>query len=191
MTVTADLRAVTNSIATYSNDLADTVERNFDQAARSVRLAVHTTPWIPTSIKATLPPLPPPSQQPHSTSFPLSYLAWLHDWVNQHHGLTAAAVAFVGTSTFFAWRQRRRWVRRTRRRACRAANGAKTELVVLAGSPFSPLVRALAVELERKGFLVYVPVSSMEEEGAVAEWRVADVHALSFDLASVGIPFSG
>ena len=72
-----------------------------------------------------------------------------------------------------------------RRRARRTTKGAKTELVVLAGSPYSPMTRSLALDLEHRGFIVYIPVGSLEEEGAVAELRAPDIHSLNFDITSV------
>ena len=74
---------------------------------------------------------------------------------------------------------------RRKRRARRTHKGAKTELVVLAGSPFSPLTQSLALDLEYRGFIVYIPVGSLEEETAVIELRAPDVHSLNFDITNV------
>ena len=105
--------------------------------------------------------------------------------MDRNRALTAAIVVFIGTSAFLVWHHRR--LRRRTRRARRAPNGAKTELVVLAGSPHSPLTKSLALDLERKGFLVYIPVGSLEEEAAIADLRggAPDVHPLNFDITSV------
>lgn len=43
-----------------------------------------------------------------------------------------------------------------RRRASRLANGARTNVVVIVGSPLEPLVRIIANDLEKRGFIVYI-----------------------------------
>jgi len=64
-------------------------------------------------------------------------------------------------------------------------NGARKEVVVLAGPPHSPLTKTLAIDLERKGFIVYVLVSSKEEEEIVRREERADVKPLWFDVSEV------
>ena len=59
------------------------------------------------------------------------------------------------------------------------------ELVILAGSPYSPITKSIAHDLERKGFLVYIPVGTLEEEAAVAEVWATDIRSLNFDITSV------
>lgn len=103
--------------------------------------------------------------------------------MNDNRALTAAVIAFVGTGTYLVLRRQRLDGRK--RRAKRGTNGAKTELVVLAGSPYSTNTKSIALDLERRGFLVYIPVGSLEEEQAIAELRVPDVHSLNFDITSV------
>ena len=74
-----------------------------------------------------------------------------------------------------------------RRKARRATSGAKTEVVVLAGSPYAQITKSVALDLEKRGFLVYIPVSTLEEESAVAELRITNIHALNFDITSVSL----
>ena len=64
-------------------------------------------------------------------------------------------------------------------------NGAKTEVVILAGSPYSDLTRSTALDLERRGFIVYIPVGSLDEESKIADMRVSDIRSLNFDISSV------
>ena len=97
--------------------------------------------------------------------------------------MTAAVIAFVGTGAFIVWRRRR--ADRAKRRAKRAKNGARTEVVVLAGSPHSPLTRAMSLELERRGFIIYIPVNSVTEEQVVQGESRADIRALNLDITSV------
>ena len=175
-----DLKDLNQNLGAFSNDLADRVERDFNLAADSIRAAAQHAPWLPEAIR---PPPPPPRSACCAAAPSLGYLGRLQCWVNRNRALTAALLAFVGTGTFLVWRRRR--LLRQRRRARRAPNGAKTELVVLAGSPFVPLTRSLALDLERRGFLVHIPVGSPEEEAAVLEYRGSDIRPLNFDVTSV------
>ncbi len=105
------------------------------------------------------------------------------DWILEHRAATAAVVAFIGTGAFIIWRRRRSG--RAKRRAKRARNGARTEVVILAGSPHSPLTRTLSLDLERRGFIVYIPVSNKSEERLVQAESRNDIKPLSLDITSV------
>ena len=174
-----ELRRYSRGFGDVSNDFADKIERNFNGAAETIRQSIYSASWIPDSIK---PPTPPPKRCPVH----LSYLQRVGMWMDRNRALTAAIIAFLGTGTLLIWRHKR--LQRQKRRARRALNGAKTELVVLAGSPYSPITKSLALDLERKGFLVYIPVGTFEEEAAVSGLRAPDVHSLNFDITSVSAP---
>lgn len=52
------------------------------------------------------------------------------------------------------------------------------------------MTRAIAADLERRGYIVYVIVSSADEEQIVKSENRADIHALWLDLTTVsGSPF--
>ena len=72
-----------------------------------------------------------------------------------------------------------------KRRAKRASGGEKIEVIVLAGSPYSPFASLLASDLDRRGFIVYITVSTQAEEEAVKSLRAKDVRPLFFELTSV------
>jgi hypothetical protein len=127
-------------------------------------------------------PLPPPPK-PVPRVIRRSVFGGLVRWIDQNRAITAAIVGFIGTGTFLILYHKRQ--QRKKRRAKRNANGAKTELVVLAGSPFSQTTKAIAADLEKRGFLVYITVGSLEEEAAVAELNLPDVRSLNFDITSV------
>jgi NAD(P)-dependent dehydrogenase (short-subunit alcohol dehydrogenase family) len=109
-----------------------------------------------------------------------AYLARLQAWVNRNRALTAALVAFFGTGGFLLWRESRK--HKKKRRARRASNGARREVVVIAGSPSSPIVKSLSLDLERRGFIVYVVCTDMEEEQQVHSESRADVRPLHVDV---------
>lgn len=64
----------------------------------------------------------------------------------------------------------------------RACNGARSEVIVLAGPPSSPIVRSLSLDLERRGFIVYIVCSTMDEEQQVLSEGKADVRPLHLDM---------
>ena len=165
------------------NHIADSIEKHFKAVASSlleypvaasIRETIQSSPWL-----YEQPARPPP---PHRV-VPVRYLEACRRWVSEHRAVTAAVVAFVGTGAFVIWRRRR--ADRTKRRAKRAKNGSRTEVVVLAGSPHSPLTKSLSLDLERRGFIVYVPVSSLSEERALQAEGRTDIRPLHLDITSV------
>lgn len=165
------------------NSFTEALDRHFETVGRSLKDAFRDTPWLPDSIK----PKPPPA--PHRVSvvaIPLGYFEATRTWVSEHRALTAAVVAFVGTGAFIIWRRRRN--DRVKRRAGRAKNGSRTEVVVLAGSPHSPLTRLLSLDLERRGFIVYIPVSTLSEEQVIQSESRVDIRPLNMDITSVYLP---
>ena len=166
------------------NALTESIEAHFESVARSLQDTFRDTPWLPDSMK----PIPkPPSRMPKALRPPAGYFEASHHWISEHRAVTAAVVAFIGTGAFIVWRRRRS--DRAKRRAKRANNGARTEVVVLVGSPHSPLTRSLSLDLERRGFIVYIPVSSVSEEQTIQREARADIKALSLDISSVSIKF--
>lgn len=169
--VSDDLRR----LGTFSNGFLDSIDKQFNTVAESLRETLQSSPWVPEQIK---PPPPSPSAA-------ASALERTQTWVDRNRALTAAIVAFLGTGAFIILRERRR--RRAKRRAKRAASGAKTEVLILAGSPYSGLTQSLAIDFEKRGFLVFIPVSSVQEETSVAGLRLSDVRSLNFDITSVSL----
>ena len=164
------------------NRICDAIEAHFNSVGASINEALRAAPWLPESIK------PPPQRSlPHVSAPvpPANVVSATKTWVAEHRAVSVAAVAFVGTGVYAMWRQHRKGS--PRRRARRARNGAKTEVVVMAGSPHSPLTRSLARDLERKGFIVYITVHHPEEEHAIHSISAkGDVRGLKLDITSVG-----
>ncbi|KAJ9669071.1 hypothetical protein H2201_000897 [Coniosporium apollinis] len=169
------LAGVSSDIRKFSADVADATDRHFESVALSIREALASATWLPQSARPSRPPPPPVKVSP-----PTGYLALAQDWVSRNRAITAAIVAFVGTGAFLIYRKRRGYARK--RRARRASNGARREVVVIAGPPSSPIIKSLALDLERRGFIVYIVVNSSEEEQTVqAESRV-DIRPLHLDI---------
>ncbi|PNS19098.1 hypothetical protein CAC42_1834 [Sphaceloma murrayae] len=151
------------------NETAEVIERHFETVADQIR------DWIP---KGRVVAAPPP--RPRRLA-PATYISCLQSWALNHKAVTAGLLAFVGTGAVYLFVQRKAY--RSRRRAKRTANGARTEVVVLAGSAMSPLTTALALDLERRGYVVYVVTNSPEDIQHVRSQSRVDVLPFNIDLA--------
>ncbi|KAG9993886.1 DUF1776-domain-containing protein, partial [Aureobasidium melanogenum] len=149
------------------NDLAGGLERHFENVATQLR------DWLPEQMR----PRPPPPPPPRSLG-PATYWNQVNRWISRNTALSAGILAFVGTGAVLVFIQRSTHVKK--RRARKSNNGARTEVVVLAGSPTSPLTTAIAMDLERRGFIVYVITSTREDEEHLRKQLRPDV--LPFDL---------
>lgn len=170
-----DISYIVDSIDSFT----EVIESHFESVSRSLKDTWRDSPWLPDSIK----PVPPPPVPRRVPKAPAGYLEASKDWVSEHRAITAAVIAFVGTGAFIIWRRRRS--DRAKRRAKKAKNGSRTEVVVLAGSPHSPLTRSLSLELERRGFVVYIPVGSVSEEQIIQSESRADIRPMNIDITSV------
>ena len=103
-------------------------------------------------------------------------------WVSRHRAVTAAAVAFVVTGSIGTYVYVRSKDRRRKRRARRSASGARTDVVVVAGAVANPLTSALYLDLERRGFVVYVVANTAEDEQYIRSQSRADLLPLHLDL---------
>ena len=104
-------------------------------------------------------------------------------FISRNRTAVAVILAFAGTTAYLVHRRKRAHARK--RRAKKLPNGAKKEIVVLACSTFhDPLTRSLAVDLERRGYIVYVTVSSTEEDSLVQQEARADLRPLWIDLTT-------
>ena len=167
------------------NHVADAIDSYVSAISDHLREVMGPTSWIPDSVKSSgsvipswQPPPPPPP----------SLLELTQRWISRNRAVSAAVVSFIGTGAFLIWRQRRLY--RMKRRAKRAGDGGKMEVIVLAGSSHSPLASSLALDLDRRGFIVYITVSSHAEEEAVKTLQGKGIHQTSIyplfiDLTSV------
>lgn len=169
----SQLSDYTKDVRSFSSSVWDASDRHFANVAGYVKRHVPEH-WLPEYAR----PPPPPPPSPRATG---AYIERLQDWVSQNRALTAAIVAFFGTGSYMLWRQNRSHNRK--RRARRASNGARREVVVIAGPPISPITRSLSLDLERRGFIVYIVCSSMDEEQQVLSESRADVRPLHLDVA--------
>ena len=169
------LSAIETTVEGEVAKIADHFDSITDNIATSLRTTLGDHSWLPKSTT----PLPPP---PTPTATPMGYLESSKDWVSRHRALTAAVVCFLGTGAFLLWRRRR--LDRVKRRAKRGKNGQRTDVVILAGPPSAPITRSLSLDLERRGFIVYIPVNSLWEERMIQAEAKADIRPLHLDVTS-------
>ena len=147
-----------------------------------IREALSSSPWIPESAR----PRPPPPKSFIQSVTPSSTYSRIQDWVMKNKILTSVVVIAVGGVTYHIIKRRSH---RKKRRAKKAGNGARVEVVVIAGSPSEPLVRSISLDLERRGFIVYIVCNSVEEEAQVLTYNESrpDIKPLSIDITDVSL----
>lgn len=170
------LASVETTVENEVERIANSIDAVTDRISASLRSAIGEPAWLPDK----KPLSSPPSQ---AVARPVGYFEASSDWISRHRAITAAVVCFLGTGAFLIWRRKRE--NRVKRRAKRARNGQRTEVIVLAGPPSAPLTRSLSLDLERRGFVVYIPVNSLWEERLIQGESKADIHPLHLDITSV------
>ncbi|OAA73856.1 hypothetical protein ISF_00757 [Cordyceps fumosorosea ARSEF 2679] len=160
----------------YTNHAAEFIDKSVDRAADVVRDTLSSQTWIPDSIRPA-----PPAKVPIAV---VSMSTWerAQDWVSKHKILTGVVVIVCGTAVFKGY-QKSKFMRKTRR-AKRARNGGRTEVVVVAGSPTLPLTKSLALDMERRGFIVYVVCDAPEDERTVQSYARQDISPLKIDTTN-------
>lgn len=126
---------------------------------------------------------PPPAVQ----IVPVSTYERFSDWISRHKLLTGAIVVGIGYATYRTVRAGK--LLRKTRRAKRARNGGRLEVVVIAGSPTLPLTKSLSLDMERRGFIVFIVCNTIEDEVAVQSLSRQDIKPLGIDITDVSVPF--
>lgn len=142
-----------------------------------VRDTLSQVKWLPDYVK------PSPPVRPAVAMVTMTRLEKVQDWVGRHKILAGIVVVACGTAVFKGY-QTSRSLRRTRR-AKRARNGGRTEVVVIAGSPTLPITKSLSLDMERRGFIVYIVCNATEDENLVHALSRADIKPLSIDTTDV------
>ncbi|KAF3903681.1 hypothetical protein AA313_de0208033 [Arthrobotrys entomopaga] len=192
MSTTDPFVLVWNSLRYHTANMMDQADKHFESMASTIRDKAQNTEWIPQFGRKPPPPPPPPiAIITHSGVRGVSGAVW--QWLKDHKwvlgvlavaaggggGLGVLAVAAVGGGVYVVKRKRQKG---RRRKALKAANGARKEVVVVHGQPHDPLVKSTAHDLERRGFIVYIAVSSHEDEQVVLSEGKADIKPLQIDI---------
>ncbi|KAI1748845.1 DUF1776-domain-containing protein [Xylaria castorea] len=168
------LSSVPNHVRQYSGHFAGYIDKAVDKAADQVRDTLAATPWIPEYARPNV-PSPPPVPVMHVSTWES-----MQNWVVRHRVAGSVFVCVVGYVAYRTVRYSR--LLRKSRRARRARNGSRLEVVVIAGSPSLPLTKSLSLDLERRGFIVYVVCGTIEDEVMVQSLSRPDIRGLSIDI---------
>lgn len=159
--------------------MAEVIETNIDKAADQARDFLSTQDWIPVVIRPRgRPPPAPLSSATYNTYKSLFERA--QAWVSRHKILTGVIILTTGVVVYRGYR-RSSYCRKSRR-ARRAHNGARLDVVVIAGSPTLPVTRSLALDLERRGFIVYIACNTVDDEAHVQNLSRPDIQPLGIDI---------
>jgi hypothetical protein len=172
---------VSKDVRNFSAGAFDAADRHIDAVASTIRGAFDSVPWLPRTSK----PTPPPRSIPIASS--AGYWEKVTDWVTRHKAITAAVIAFVGTGGALVFYQNAQSKRR--RRAKKAPNGARKEIVVIAGPAGSPVTKSLMLDLEKRGFIVYVVAHTLEEEDVIKAEGIGrnDIRPFLVNIADVSL----
>ncbi|KAL1844360.1 hypothetical protein VTJ49DRAFT_39 [Mycothermus thermophilus] len=168
------LSSLPHSIQKYSNEVADYVDKHVEQLAETLRDTLANASWVPEQFRPQPPPPPP------IITVPASALERFQNWVSRNKFLITFVVVSGGYVAYKTYQSTARW--RKPRRARRARNGGRMDVVVIAGSPALPLTRSLSLDLERKGFIVFVVANSHEDEIMVQNLARPDIRPLGIDI---------
>ncbi|CAI7677597.1 unnamed protein product [Penicillium manginii] len=169
------LASIPHDVRRYSTQVADSIDRQVDHAATTIRNTLSEQSWIPSQVR-------PSMRNAQNLRHPRGFTDRVQNWMTRNRAWTAAILAFVGTGCVLFYGSKK--LNGKRRKARKAGNGARKEIVVIAGSPHEPMARAIAADLERRGYIVYVTVSSADEEHIVRSENRTDIKALWLDLTA-------
>ncbi|KAJ2893186.1 hypothetical protein MKZ38_008927 [Zalerion maritima] len=173
------LANATDKLEKYSSTAAGYVNNRVEQVSLVVQEKLVEYPWIPEWIV----PKPPPPPPPPAVLETMTRWERAQEWILRNKFLVAAIAIGTGYAGYKIYRKS--MLLGKTRRAMRAKTGGRCEVVIIAGSPSLPLTRCLALDLERKGFIVFVVCNTIEEEMMVQNLSRPDVRPLSIDMKDV------
>ncbi|KAI1647093.1 DUF1776-domain-containing protein [Daldinia loculata] len=169
------LSSIPNHIRRYSGEVADYVDKTVDKVADEIRDTLSSAEWVPEYVRPKATARPPPVE-----IVPVTTYESIQNWISRHKILCGVVVVTAGYITYRTIRYTKQL--RKPRRARRARNGGRLEVVVIAGSPTLPLTKALSLDLERRGFIVYIVCNTIEDEVTVQSLSRPDIRSLGIDI---------
>ncbi|KAI6250927.1 hypothetical protein HI914_00082 [Erysiphe necator] len=170
------LTAINHDFGRFSSEVADVVDSYLDKVSYALKHKLSASPWFPETIR----PKPfPISRKPTIKNVPLSLHRRILGWVINHKILTGVIIITIGGISYHIFKKK---VVRRRRKAIRAKDGSRLEVVVIAGQPGEPYTRSISLDLERRGFIVYIVCSTNEEERIVQNEARPDIKSLALDI---------
>lgn len=171
-----------NQIWRYSGDLADVIDGKIESAAGTVRSTLSSTPWIPDAFRPSPPP-PEPIFIVDATRFEK-----VQGWIVKNRVAVGVGAVVLGLISYRVYKSARNH-RKSRKARRSRRNGGRVEVVVIAGSPDLPLTKSLALDMERKGFMVYIVCGGSEDEACVHNFSRSDIRPLTIDVTNVSVKF--
>ncbi|KAI9894678.1 MAG: hypothetical protein M1814_002034 [Vezdaea aestivalis] len=168
------LSSVPNDVKRYSLEVADTIDKHVEFVASILRESLSSSPWIPNAAR------PRALYPKHSTPVHSSTIEQVGSWICTHKKTTAIAIIGVSLSGYIFYRNGRSSSKK--RRAIRAQNGARQEVVVISGALNEAATRTICLDLEKRGFIIYMIARTAEEEQLVESESRPDIKALRLDL---------
>lgn len=161
-----DLGPYIDKVVNAAQDAAEEVDRTVHQLSSYLRKTLSNTDWIPESARPSPPSTSPLNQLTKSGNLPSLWIR-TQNFAIRHPIFTSFVVSLGLSSAAYYVKYKVFKAGRRRRRAKKTSSGARIEVVIVAGSMHEPLARALVLDLERRGFIVFVVVASIEEERMV------------------------
>ncbi|KAI5284140.1 hypothetical protein KEM54_001564 [Ascosphaera aggregata] len=172
-----NLSKLPTDIKQWSSDLADSFDHSIDRFAWKIKDVLLNQEWIPDTLRSgNFRPFSQIHTQQNRT-----FINSLYDWCMEHQAYPAAVAAFVLTGVVMVYGNQILF-RSRKRKARRAGNGARKEIVIVAGSPHDVMTRMIALDLDRRGFIVFVTTASVTEERLVRGENREDIIPLTIDL---------
>lgn len=169
------LSAAPNELIRLSLDAADIVDSRLEKVSHTVRNVLSSSPWLPESFRPK--PLPPPRKS-YIPAVQSSLHTRLLNWIWKNKITTGVIVLSLGGLTYYFTRRSNL----NKRKAKRAKDGARLEVVVIAGRPGEPFTRSVSLDLERRGYIIFVVCATKEEEEIVRSEARADIKPLVIDV---------
>ncbi|CCU82763.1 hypothetical protein BGHDH14_bgh05366 [Blumeria hordei DH14] len=165
-----------DGFAQQSFKVADTFDDQLGKVSDTLRGILLSTTWCPKFLKPKSPPKPKESPIPENSNS--SYI-YIYSWIWRNKMLTAVAMLTLGGLTIYTIRRK---FQHKKRRAKGARDGSRLEVVVIAGHPGEPLTRTISMDLERRGFIVYIVCSTIDEERLLQKESRPDIKPLLLDI---------
>ena len=118
----SQLSSIPNDVKRYSIEVADSIDRHFEAVSNILRESLASSPWIPDSARPSMPVKAISTPAPSLSTFDRA-----QDWLVKHKTFSIAVVVSAGLVSYLIYRRRRNWSKK--RRARRASNGARREVV--------------------------------------------------------------
>lgn len=116
--LTLQLASIPHDVRRYSTQVADSIDRQVDYAATTIRNTLSEQSWIPSQVR--------PSMR-NSPRHPRGLTDRVQDWMIRNRAWTAAIFAFVGTGCVLFYGSKK--LNGKKRKARKAGNGARKEIV--------------------------------------------------------------